>query len=72
MGGALSSFGVSFGADGNEFNSKIEYATFGVSADEFIAKHDLQILIISKSMLMASNIWSWLAQKRLFYLQNLF
>ena len=40
-GGALSSFGVSFGADGNEFNSKIEYATFGVSADEFIAKHDL-------------------------------
>ena len=40
-GGALSSFGVSFGADGNEFNSKIEYTTFGVSADEFIAKHDL-------------------------------
>ena len=40
-GGALSSFGADFGADGKKLESQIEYTTFGVTADELVEKHNL-------------------------------
>jgi len=38
-GGALSSFGVSYGFDGNEIKKNLEYTTLGVSADELLEKN---------------------------------
>lgn len=37
-GGALSSFGATFDANGDDFNSRVEYSTYGFSADDLVSQ----------------------------------
>ncbi len=37
-GGALSSFGATFDANGDDFNSTVEYSTYGFSVDDLVSK----------------------------------